>query len=110
MSPKVPAPGMRAPALPDVMSEGELYGHLGRYAGRMVVTAAEMIGGVERLAAWADKNESDFWTKVFPKTVARPSFSENQHTVTIEDKIQEIRGRMLQGEFTDVTDVEPGTK
>lgn len=35
-----------------------------------IATAAEKLGGVERLVEWAkqdDKNESAFWTTIFPK-------------------------------------------
>lgn len=58
--------------LPDTDADGQLYRHVGRYAGQMVVTACEMIGGVDRLAAWADANPGDFFTKVFPKVIAKP--------------------------------------
>lgn len=74
--------------LPAVGDDGSLYGHVGRYAGMAVVTAFEMIGGVDRLAAWADKNPSDFFTKVLPKTIAKPV----EHTVSegVEDLLAKL--------------------
>lgn len=58
--------------LPQADSDGALYQHVGRYAGQMVLTAFDMIGGVDRFAAWAEKNPTDFYTKVFPKVIAKP--------------------------------------
>lgn len=64
---------MTAPLrLPDTDADGNLYAHVGRYAGRMVLVAFDMMGGVDRLADWADKNPGDFFTKVFPKVIAKP--------------------------------------
>lgn len=73
----------RALRLPNADADGALYQHVGRYAGQMVLTAFDMIGGVDRLAAWAEKNPSDFFTKVFPKVIAKPV----EHTVSegVED-------------------------
>lgn len=45
--------------------------HAGRYARECVLIAFEMIGGVERLADWADKNPSEFYTKIFTKTITK---------------------------------------
>lgn len=58
--------------LPDTDADGQLYQHVGRYAGRMVLTAFDMIGGVDRLADWADKNYGEFATKLLPKIIAKP--------------------------------------
>lgn len=58
--------------LPTTDQDGNLYQHVGRYAGQMVITAFDMIGGVDRLADWADKNPNEFFTKVFPKVIAKP--------------------------------------
>lgn len=43
----------------------------GRYAREAVLTTFEMIGGVERMAEWADENPKDFYTKLFAKTITR---------------------------------------
>lgn len=74
--------------LPTVGDDGSLYGHVGRYAGMAVVTAFEMIGGTDRLAAWADKNPGEFFTKVLPKTIAKP----HEHTVSegVEDLLDKL--------------------
>jgi len=64
--------------LPTTDAEGNLYQHAGRYAGQMVLIAFDMVGGVDRLADWADKNPGEFFTKVFPKVIAKPV----EHTVS----------------------------
>lgn len=58
--------------LPSAMPDGALYGHIGKYAGSIVMTVFEEMGGVERMTAWAEKNPDDFYTKVFPKVIAKP--------------------------------------
>lgn len=45
--------------------------NVGRYARGQVMLAYEMIGGVERLAEWAEENPGEFFTKLFGKTVTR---------------------------------------
>lgn len=37
----------------------------------MVLVAFEMIGGVEAMASWAEKNRGEFYTKLFPKVITR---------------------------------------
>lgn len=76
--------------LPSTDADGNLYQHVGRYAGQMVITAFDMIGGVDRLAAWAEANPSDFFTKVFPKVIAKPV----EHTVSegVEALLERLDG------------------
>lgn len=43
------------------------YQHLGKYAGAMVLSCFEQIGGMKRFAEWADSNPTDYFTKIFPR-------------------------------------------
>jgi hypothetical protein len=52
-------------------ADGAVMPHAGRYARECVLVAFEMIGGVERMADWADKNPTEFYTKLFPKVVTK---------------------------------------
>lgn len=52
-------------------AEGNVIVHAGRYAREAVLVAFEMIGGTERMAAWADANPGEFYTKLFTKTITR---------------------------------------
>jgi len=52
-------------------ADGAVIAHAGRYARETVLLAFEMIGGVERMADWADKNPEAFFTKLFPKVITR---------------------------------------
>ena len=36
-----------------------------------MLLAFEMIGGVEAMAAWAEENRGEFYTKLFPKVITR---------------------------------------
>lgn len=74
--------------LPDTDADGQLYQHVGRYAGRMVLTAFDMIGGVDRLADWADKNPGEFFSKVFPKVIAKP------HEVGVSGGVETLLERL----------------
>jgi hypothetical protein len=51
--------------------DGAVIQHTGRYAREAVLTAFNMIGGVDRLADWADKNPGEFFTKLMPKVITR---------------------------------------
>jgi hypothetical protein len=51
--------------------DGAVIAHAGRYAREAVLTAFEMIGGVDRLADWASKNPDLFYTRLFGKIVTR---------------------------------------
>lgn len=92
--------------LPSTDADGNLYQHVGRYAGQMVVVAFDMAGGVDRLADWADKNYGEFITKVFPKVIAKPV----EHTVSegVESLLERLdagdRSTLIEGTATWVDD------
>lgn len=52
-------------------ADGAVIAHAGRYARECVLVAFEMIGGVERMADWADKNPGEFYTKLYTKVITR---------------------------------------
>jgi RecB family exonuclease len=48
------------------------YWSLGKAAKEVIAEAAEMLGGVERIVAWAKEapeNEKAFWSSIYPKLV-----------------------------------------
>jgi len=73
----------------------------------LVQDAFEMIGGIQRFAQWADENPSDFYTKLFSKTITRESDVNVQVGVeNMLDELQEAeaRGMVLDAEFTEMED------
>lgn len=75
-------PGNGRPSLPDVFN-GEIYRQVGKYSRGAILYAFEQIGGPDGLAKWAKDNPDDFYTKLFPKVVARES--EVQHVRGVDD-------------------------
>lgn len=73
-----------------VAVDAELYANVGRYAGAIVLTVFEQIGGVQRMAEWADENPGDFYTKSFGKIITAPKQVEHTGTVRIEDAIRAL--------------------
>lgn len=67
---------------------------------RAVHDTFDLIGGVPRLALWADKNPSDFYTKIWAKTI--PTNVQNEHSGEITIRTAIPRGP-LDGEYTDAT-------
>jgi hypothetical protein len=72
------------------MISAEQYQHVGRYAGAVVLSTFEMIGGLPRMAAWADGNPTDFFTKLFPKMISRSQQVDVSGTLTIDDAISRL--------------------
>jgi hypothetical protein len=60
----------------------------------------DLIGGVPRLAIWADENPTDFYTKIWNRTLQTNAQVEHSGEITIRTAIP--RGP-LDGDFTDVT-------
>lgn len=57
--------------IPSGDADGAVIHHAGRYAREAVLLAFEMIGGVERMANWADANPGEFYTRLFTKVIAK---------------------------------------
>lgn len=73
-------PERKTPRTPDVFA-GEIFQNVGKYARGAVLYAFERIGGPDGLASWANDNPDDFYTKLFPKIIARESEVTHSHTV-----------------------------
>lgn len=91
----------QTPSTPTVF-KGEIFGAVGKYARGAVLFAFERMGGPEELAVWATENKSDFYTKLFPKIIARES--EVQHTRSVDDIMDLLDGGY---EVIDAGDVAP---
>lgn len=68
--------------------DGALIQNAGRYARESVLIAFEQIGGVDRMAAWADENPGEFFTKLFPKTITKEV--EHGASQSLEDMIESL--------------------
>ncbi len=79
----------------------EQYGHLGKYAGALVASAFEQMGGLPMLVDWATQNRTDFYTKIWSKTIQRSQQVEHGGTITIDDAITRLE-RMDEAEYTEV--------
>ena len=66
------------------------YSHVGKYAGAVVMSVFHQIGGVERMASWADQNPSSFYEKIFPKMIQRSTAVEHSGNITIDDAISRL--------------------
>jgi len=58
-------------SLPYGDAEGRVIPHAGRYARECVLVAFEMIGGVERMASWANDNPGEFYTRLYSKVITK---------------------------------------
>lgn len=83
------------------MLSAEQYQHIGRYSGAVIGTVFEMMGGVARMVDWADRNPTDFYTKLFPKVIARSQQVDVTGTLTIDDAISRLE-RMDEGSYDEV--------
>lgn len=90
----------RLAALP--MLSAEQYQHVGRYSGAVVLSVFEQIGGAPRMANWADQNPTDFYTKLFPKLIARSQQVDVSGTLTLDDAITRLE-RMEEADYEEVT-------
>jgi hypothetical protein len=97
----------RRSLIPSATPDGQLMVSAGKKSSQLVLDVFEMIGGVERMAEWAEENPGEFYTKLFGKTITREV--EANHTVGIEQLLDtldeaEESGMILDGEYEDVTD------
>lgn len=87
-----------SPSLPDAFN-GEIYRQVGKYARSAVLYAFEQVGGPDGLAEWAEDNKDEFYTKLFPKVIARES--EVQHIRGVDDLMD-----LLDAEYEVIEDAE----
>lgn len=107
--PARPSRGMTLPTF-GADSDGAVIPHAGRYARECVLTAFEMIGGVDRMAAWADENPTDFFTKLYPKVITKEveiQASEGVEELLLRlDRADRSAGPTLEADFEIVEDDE----
>lgn len=87
------------------MISAEQYQHVGRFAGALVLSTFEMIGGLPRMASWADDNPTDFYTKLFPKMISRSQQVDVSGTLTIDDaisRLEKLDAEPVEAEFTEI--------
>lgn len=77
-------------------ADGAVIPHAGRYARECVLVAFEMIGGVERMAAWAKDNPTEFYTKLFPKVITKEV--ELHTSEGVEDLLARLDAKERSGE------------
>jgi hypothetical protein len=89
------------------MISAEAYQHVGRFAGALVMSCFEQIGGLPRMAHWADNNPTDFYTKLFPKMISRSQQVDISGTLTIDDAITRLenQGQVIEGDYTAYDDM-----
>jgi len=89
------------------MISAEQYQHVGRFAGALVMSCFEQIGGLSRMAAWADTNPTDFYTKLFPKMISRSQQVDVSGTLTIDDAINRLErlGGAIDADFEEIEPV-----
>lgn len=81
----------------------EQYAHMGKYAGALVTSAFEQMGGLPMLVDWASQNRTDFYTKIWSKTIQRSTAVEHSGSVTIDDAISRLERQdsVIEAEFTE---------
>lgn len=86
------------------MISAESYQHVGRFAGALVMSCFEQMGGLPRMANWADENPTDFYTKLFPKMISRSQQVDVSGTVTIDDAISRLErlDNVIEAEFNEI--------
>ena len=86
------------------MISAEQYQHVGRFAGALVMSCFEQIGGLPRMASWADDNPTDFYTKLFPKMISRSQQVDVSGTLTIDDAISRLerQGDLIDADFIEI--------
>ncbi len=90
-------------SLPEI--SGEAYAHIGKYSGALVLAAFEAIGGMERFAFWASQNPTDYYTKIFSKTIQKSQQVDISATLSIDDAIERLeRQNATAVEFREVVE------
>jgi hypothetical protein len=84
---------------------GEAYQHVGRFAGALVMSCFEQIGGLPRMAAWADANPTDFYTKLLPKIISRSTQVDVSGSITLDEAINRLESSSppVDAHFEEVT-------
>jgi hypothetical protein len=82
----------------------DAYQHVGRFAGALVMSCFEQMGGLPRMVAWAEGNPTDFYTKLFPKMIQRSTSVDVSGSITIDDAISRLEssGNAIDADFEEV--------
>lgn len=82
----------------------EAYQHVGRFSGALVLSCFEQIGGLNRMAAWADTNPTDFYTKLLPKIISRSTQVDVSGSITLDEAISRLENgtQTVEAEFSEV--------
>ena len=84
----------------------EAYQHVGRFSGALVLSCFEQIGGLNRMAQWADTNPTDFYTKLLPKIISRSTQVDVSGSITIDEAISRLEGETVEAEFEEIKEKE----
>lgn len=85
--------------LPVALPAGGMLPHIsGRMRAATVDAVFQMMGGVERLADWAQKNPGEFYTKVWAKGMSKPISIE----ATIDGSLEDLLTQLDAGEHARV--------
>lgn len=76
-------------------ADGAVIAHAGRYARECVLVAFEMIGGVDRLAKWAEEHPTEFYTRLYTKVITR------EVEVSASAGIEELLAQLDKGVHSD---------
>lgn len=85
---QVPAKRKRTALFNPPSVDAALYAGVGRYAGAVVLTVFEQMGGTDRMAEWADENPGEFYKSIFTKVISAPRQVEVTGKVTIEEAVK----------------------
>lgn len=84
---------------------GEMYQHVGRFAGALVIAAFEQLGGMQRFVNWADDNYGEYAVKLLGKTIQRSNQVDISGTVTIDEAISRLENQPLLADYTEIYDL-----
>lgn len=97
---KASVPVAPRPSVPDASrGDGVIMHAAGKYARAAVLGVFHQLGGEDGMAAWARENETDFYTKLFPKIITK-----EVEDVQAADSLEKLLSRL--DDEDDVIDVE----
>lgn len=70
-------------------------------ANNAVHDVYDLIGGVPRMAIWADENPGEFYAKIWARTIQTQQQTEHSGEITIRTAVPRTA---IDGDYTDVTD------
>jgi hypothetical protein len=105
-TPDLPVSVPKKNGLPQTAPDGTIMLNASKYARQAVLTAFEMIGGTDALADWAKTNKTDFYTKLFTKTIqkdievgARDDVESLLESIDSKERVEFEDGMTIDAEF-----------